>query len=144
MLIESSTPIGVFTNQFTCPLASSCHFGLSSFTHSRLPSSFFVTLSIPMQIPIITFFHSLLPTYLRPFLPGPTSKTSLGWQQIQYHSSAYSKIGSAAKRGKRKRRLCFAGKLQRNNIRNQLCERGTKSTRRERGRRESTDCSSIN
>ena len=86
------------------------------------------------------FFHSLLPSSL----PSPTSKTSLVWQQIQYHSSAYSKIGSAAKRGKRKRRLCFAGKLQRNNIRNQLCEGGTKSTRRERGRRESTDCSSIN
>ena len=48
------------------------------------------------------FFHSLLPTYLRPFLPGPTSKTSLVWQQIQYHSSAYSKIGSAAKGGREK------------------------------------------
>ena len=52
-----------------------------------------------MQIPIITFFTAPLSLLPSPF-PGPTSKTSLHWQQIQYHSSAYSKIGSAAKRGR--------------------------------------------
>ena len=90
------------------------------------------------------FFHSLSPSYLRPFLvllPKPLSSGSKSNIILQ----PTRKLALPQKGEERKRRgLCFARKLRRNNIRNQLCERGTKSTRRERGRRESTDCSSIN
>ena len=111
-----------------------------SLTHAFLPV-FFVTLSIPMQIPIITFFTAF---YLRPFpvlLPKPLS--SGGKSNIILQPTR--KLALPQKGEERKRRgLCFARKLQRNNIRNQLCERGTQSIRRERGRGESTDCLSIN
>ena len=114
--------------------------------HSLTPSfQCFVTLSIPMQIPIITFFTaSFLPTYVPSFLvplPKPLSAGSKSNIILQ----PTRKLALPQKGEERKRRgLCFARKLQRNNIRNQLCERGTQSIRRERGRGESTDCLSIN
>ena len=114
--------------------------------HSLTPSfQCFVTLSIPMQIPIITFFTaSLLP----PFVPSWSyfqNLSRLAANPISFFSLLENWL--CRKRGKRESdegRLCFARKLRRNNIRNQLCERGTQSTRRERGRGESTDCLSIN
>ena len=113
---------------------------------SRLPSfQCFVTLSIPMQIPIITFFHS-------PSLPPAFALSRSYFQNLSPLAanpiSFFSLLENwlCRKKGKRRRRLCFAGKHQRNNIRNQLCERGTKSTHYERKRRidRPTDCWSIN
>ena len=114
-----------------------------SLTHSLTPSfQFFVTLSIPMQIPIITFFTASLPPTFVPSRSCFHNLFRLAANPISFFSLLENWL--CRKKGGRKRRLCFAGKLQRNNIRNQLCEGGTKSTRRERGRGESTDCLSIN
>ena len=80
LLIDSSTPIGVFRKQFTRPLPS-CHFRLSSLTHS-LTHAFLPVFCHTFNSDAnsdYNFFHSLSPSYLRPFLvllPKPLSSGS--------------------------------------------------------------------
>ena len=110
--------------------------------HSRTPASSlsiqcFVTLSIPMQIPIITFFTASLPPTFVPSRSCFHNLFRLAANPISFFSLLENWL--CRKKGKRKRRLCFAGALQRNNIRNQLCRGGAKSTRRGRGSWESAE-----